>query len=43
MSKAGLELRKWLSNDPELIADVHSDNNNTRAMGEQTTKVLGLH
>jgi len=33
MSRAGLELRKWLSNDPELIVDVHSDNNSTRAMG----------
>ncbi|XP_050063272.1 uncharacterized protein LOC114130946 [Aphis gossypii] len=43
MSKAGLELRKWLSNDPELIADVHSDNNSIRSMGEQMTKILGLH
>ncbi|XP_060879186.1 uncharacterized protein LOC132951391 [Metopolophium dirhodum] len=43
MSKAGLELRKWLSNDPQLIADVHSDNNSIRAMGELMTKILGLH
>jgi len=43
MSKAGLELRKWLSNDPELIVDVHTDNNSIRAMGELMTKILGLH
>ncbi|XP_015376264.1 PREDICTED: uncharacterized protein LOC107170613 [Diuraphis noxia] len=34
MSKAGLELRKWLSNDPELIVNVHSDNNNIRGRGQ---------
>ncbi|KAL4120429.1 hypothetical protein QTP88_013125 [Uroleucon formosanum] len=43
MSRARLELRKWLSNDPESIGDVHSDNNSTRAMGELMTKILGLH
>lgn len=43
MSKAGVELRKWLSNDPELIADVQADINNTRTMGERMAKVLGIN
>jgi len=41
---AGFVLRKWMSNDKELINDVQYNSGGVRAMGDNgSTKILGLN
>jgi len=44
MKNAGLVLRKWMSNDSDLIADVQCTSGGVRAVGDtRSTKILGLN
>lgn len=43
MASAGLKLRKWMSNDKDLVTDLESDTSITRMIGDSSTKILGLH